>query len=138
MAGNIRLEVVTPEKNVVSEEAQIVAAPGTLGEFGVLIGHTPFLTTLKTGILHYTATDGKERFVFVNGGFAEALPDKVTILAESAERRRDIDLERAKAAQERAQKRLAEERSESDIDFVRAQTALERSMLRIRLAGTNM
>lgn len=138
MAGNIRLEVVTPEKNVVSEEAQIVAAPGILGEFGVLIGHTPFLTTLKTGILHYTATDGKERFVFVNGGFAEALPDRVTILAESAERRRDIDLERAKAAQERAQKRLAEERSESDIDFVRAQTALERSMLRIRLAGTNM
>ena len=138
MAGNIRLEVVTPEKNVVSEEAQIVAAPGTLGEFGVLIGHTPFLTTLKTGILHYTATDGKERFVFVNGGFAEALPDKVTILAESAERRRDIDLERAKAAQERAQKRLAEERSESDIDFVRAQTALERSVLRIRLAGKNM
>ncbi len=138
MAGNIRLEVVTPEKNVVSEEAQIVAAPGTLGEFGILIGHTPFLTTLKTGILHYTATDGKERFVFVNGGFAEALPDKVTILAESAERRRDIDLERAKAAQERAQKRLAEERSESDIDFIRAQTALERSVLRIRLAGKNM
>ncbi len=138
MAGNIRLEVVTPEKNVVSEEAQIVAAPGTLGEFGVLIGHTPFLTTLKTGILHYTATDGKERFVFVNGGFAEALPDKVTILAESAERRRDIDLERAKAAQERAQKRLAQERSESDIDFVRAQTALERSVLRIRLAAKNM
>jgi len=138
MAGNIRLEVVTPEKNVVSEEAQIVAAPGILGEFGVLIGHTPFLTTLKTGILHYTATDGKERFVFVNGGFAEALPDRVTILAESAERRRDIDLERAKAAQEKAQKRLAEERSESDIDFVRAQTALERSVLRIRLAGTNM
>ncbi|MEE8542053.1 MAG: F0F1 ATP synthase subunit epsilon [Desulfobacterales bacterium] len=138
MAGNIRLEVVTPEKNVVSEEAQIVAAPGTLGEFGVLIGHTPFLTTLKTGILHYTATDGKERFVFVNGGFAEALPDRVTILAESAERRRDIDLERAQAAQARAQKRLAEERSESDIDFIRAQTALERSVLRIRLAGKNM
>jgi len=138
MAGNIRLEVVTPEKNVVSEEAQIVAAPGILGEFGVLIGHTPFLTTLKTGILHYTATDGKERFVFVNGGFAEALPDRVTILAESAERRRNIDLERAKVAQERAQKRLAEERSESDIDFARAQTALERSVLRIRLAGTNM
>jgi len=138
MAGNIRLEVVTPEKNVVSEEAQIVAAPGTLGEFGVLIGHTPFLTTLKTGILHYTAADGKERYVFVNGGFAEALPDKVTILAESAERRRDIDLERAKAAQERAQKRLTEERSESDINFVRAQAALERSTLRIRLAGKNI
>ena len=138
MAGNIRLEVVTPEKNVVSEEAQIVAAPGTLGEFGVLIGHTPFLTTLKTGILHYTAADGKERYVFVNGGFAEALPDKVTILAESAERRRDIDLERAKAAQERAQKRLTEERSESDINFVRAQAALERSALRIRLAQKNM
>ena len=92
MAGNISLEIVTPEKAVVSEDAKIVMAPGTLGEFGVLSGHTPFLTTLKTGSVKYIDAKGKERFVFVSGGFAEALPDKVTILAESAERRRDIDL----------------------------------------------
>ena len=105
MAENIKLEVVTPEKSVVSEEAQIVMAPGSLGEFGVLIGHTPFLTTLKIGTIRYKDTGGAEKYVFVNSGFAEALPDKVTVLAESAERRKDIDIERAKAAMERADKR---------------------------------
>ena len=135
MAGNIKLEVVTPEKYVVDEEVQIAVAPGSLGEFGVLIGHTPFLTTLKTGIMHYTDAKGTEKFVFVSGGFAEALPDKVTVLAESAERRKDINLERAKAAMERAQKRLAQTQSE-DIDFNRAKAALERSIHRIRLVET--
>lgn len=134
MAANIRLEVVTPEKVVVSEEAQIVASPGTLGEFGVLKGHTPFLTTLKTGSVRYTDSDGKERHVFVSGGFAEALPDRVTILAESAERRKDIDLERARAALARAQKRLEEEASREDVDFTRARAALERALQRVRLA----
>ena len=133
MDRNIFLEVVTPEKIVVSEATQIVAAPGSLGEFGVLIGHTPFLTTLKTGIMRFTDAGGKERYVFVSEGFAEALPDKVTVLAESAERRSDIDLERAKAAQERAEKRLAEDRSRKDIDFERARAALERATVRIRL-----
>jgi len=134
MAGNIKLEVVTPEKAVVDEDAQIVVAPGTLGEFGVLKGHTTFLTTLKVGAVRYTDANGQERFVFVSGGFAEALPNKVTILAESAERRRDIDMERAKSALERAEKRLAEERSRQDLDFVRARAALERAIQRIRLA----
>jgi len=135
MAGNIKLEVVTPEKYVVDEEVQIAVAPGSLGEFGVLIGHTPFLTTLKTGVMHYTDAKGTEKFIFVSGGFAEALPDKVTILAESAERRKDIDLERAKAAMGRAQERLAQSQSE-DIDFNRAKAALERALHRIKLAET--
>ena len=134
MAENIALEVVTPEKIVVSEEVQIVVAPGTLGEFGVLIGHTPFLTTLKTGTVHYKDKNGSERFVFISGGFAEALPDKVTVLAESAERRRDIDIERAKAALERAQSRL--DKVEADLDFVRAKAALERALHRLKLAQT--
>jgi len=133
MAGNIKLEVVTPEKYVVDEEVEIAVAPGTLGEFGVLIGHTPFLTTLKTGTVHYTDANGKEKFVFVSGGFAEALPDKVTVLAESAERRRDIDTERAKAAVQRAQERLDREQDE-DIDFLRAKAALERALYRLKLA----
>jgi F-type H+-transporting ATPase subunit epsilon len=135
MAGNIKLEVVTPEKYVVDEEVQIAVAPGSLGEFGVLIGHTPFLTTLKTGAMHYTDAKGAEKFIFVSGGFAEALPDKVTVLADSAERRKDIDVDRAKAAMERAQERLAQSQSE-DIDFNRAKAALERSLHRIRLAET--
>jgi F-type H+-transporting ATPase subunit epsilon len=133
MAENIKLEVVTPEKYVVDEEVQIAVAPGTLGEFGVLIGHTPFLTTLKTGTVHYKDVNGTERFVFVSGGFAEALPDKVTVLAESAERRRDIDSERAKAAMQRAEERLQREQDE-DIDFVRAKAALERALHRLKLA----
>ncbi len=136
MAGNIQLEVVTPEKVVISEEVQIIAAPGVLGEFGVLIGHTPFMTTLKTGTVRYTDAGGTERYLFVSGGFAEALPHKVTILAESAERRRDIDLERATAALERAQKRLAEDRTREYIDFTRARAALERAVQRVKLVKT--
>ncbi|GAB6909837.1 ATP synthase epsilon chain [Desulfosarcina cetonica] len=134
MAENIRLEVVTPEKSVVSEAAQIVMAPGTLGEFGVLSGHTPFLTTLKTGSLKYKDETGRERFVFLSGGFAEALPDRVTVLAESAERRVDIDIERAKAAAERAEKRM--QSGSTDTDFIRAKAALLRAISRIQLAET--
>jgi len=85
MAENIFLEVVTPDKAVVSEDAQIVVAPGSEGEFGVLAGHTTFLTSLKTGTLRYTDASGKEKFLFVKGGFAEVLPNKVTVLAEAAE-----------------------------------------------------
>ena len=131
MAENIRLEVVTPEKSVVSEGAQIVMAPGSLGEFGVLSGHTPFLTTLKTGALKYKDESGNERFIFVSSGFAEALPDRVTVLAESAERRSDIDLQRAKAAAERAEQRLAAKKA--DMDIVRAKAALLRAISRIQL-----
>jgi F-type H+-transporting ATPase subunit epsilon len=111
-------------------------APGSLGEFGVLIGHTPFLTTLKTGVMHYTDASGAQRYVFVSGGFAEALPDKLTVLAESAERQKDIDVDRAKAAMERAQERLAQQGKAEDIDFSRAKAALERALHRIRLVET--
>lgn len=132
MAENIKLEVVTPEKLVVDEEVQIVMAPGAEGEFGVLSGHTPFLTTLKLGMLRYTDTSGTERCVFVSGGFAEALPDKLTVLAESAERRSDIDIDRAKEALKRAQARL-DSGANGDVDFVRAKAALGRAMHRLRI-----
>ncbi|MFC1828926.1 F0F1 ATP synthase subunit epsilon [Thermodesulfobacteriota bacterium] len=135
MAENIKLEVVTPEQSVVSEDVQIAMAPGELGEFGVLSGHTTFLSTLKVGTLSYKDEGGKEKFVFISGGYAEVLPDQVTVLAESAERREDIDVERAKAASERAQSRLASEDKE-DIDLVRAQAALERAIHRIKCADT--
>lgn len=135
MAENIRLEVVTPEKSVVSEEVRIVMAPGNLGEFGVLSGHTPFMTSLKLGTVRYVDAGGTERFIFVSGGFAEALPDRVTVLADSAERRKDIDIERAKAALARAEERLAKEGA-LDVDFVRARAALQRAIHRIRLAET--
>jgi F-type H+-transporting ATPase subunit epsilon len=137
MAGNIMLEVVTPDRSVVSDEAQIVVAPGEFGEFGVLIGHTSFLTTLKTGMVRYKDAGGSERLVFVSSGFSEVLPNKVTILAESAERRRDIDIERARAAMKRAEQRLAEASKREDIDFRRAQVALQRAVVRIRIAETS-
>ncbi len=136
MAENIKLEVVTPEKSVVSEDAQIVMAPGTEGEFGVLSGHTPFLTSLNLGTIHYKNFEGKEAFVFVSGGFAEALPDRVTVLAESAERRRDIDVDRAKAAMKRAEERLAA--GDKDFSMVRAKAALMRALHRINLAETKI
>ncbi len=84
MADKLILEVVTPERAVVSEEVQIVNAPGSQGEFGVLKGHTTFLTSLKSGILTYKTASGTEKKLQVEGGFAEVLPDKVTVLAESA------------------------------------------------------
>jgi F-type H+-transporting ATPase subunit epsilon len=136
MAENIRLEVVTPEKQVVNDRAQIVMVPGSLGEFGVLSGHTPFMTSLKTGAIHYRDQDGKDQYVFVSGGFSEALPDKVTVLAESAEKMEDIDPERAKAAMERAEKRLAQDRAKEQVDNDRAKAALERAVVRIRIAGS--
>ncbi len=134
MAENIFLEVVTPGASVVSEEAQIVMAPGSEGEFGVLSGHTTFLSSLKIGSLRYKDAAGKERVLFVNGGFAEVLPDKVTVLAESAERRSQIEVERVRAAKARAEKRLAER--SADIDLVRAEAALRRAIHRLSVIET--
>ncbi len=133
MADNIFLEVVTPQKAVVSEEAQIVVAPGSEGEFGVLYGHTTFLTSLKVGTLRYKDASGKERYLFVNGGFAEVLPNKVTLLAESAERRAEINVDRAKLAKDRAEKRISS--SSDDIDLVRAEAALRRALHRLDIAS---
>ncbi len=133
MAEYIKLEVVTPEKNVIEENAQIVMAPGSEGEFGVLSGHTPFLSTLKTGMLRFTDESGNEKAVFISGGFAETLPDKVTILAESAERRSGIDVDRASSALKRAEDRLA---NRENIDVDRAKAALLRAFERIRIAET--
>ena len=135
MAENIRLEVVTPEKSVVSDEARIVMAPGGLGEFGVLAGHTPFMTSLKVGTVRYEDSNGTERYIFVSGGFAEALPDRVTVLADSAERRQDIDLDRAKDALQRAEDRLARA-GDDTVDYARARAALIRAINRVRLAET--
>lgn len=133
-AGNIKLEIVTPERAVVNEDVQIVMAPGTFGEFGVLIGHTPFMTTLRVGAVHYVDKSGKEEFVFISGGFAEALPDKVTILADSAEHEAHIDIERAKSALQRAQERLARE-GDKTIDRDRARAATERALFRLKIAA---
>lgn len=131
----IQLEVVTPERMVVKENAKIVMAPGILGEFGVLQGHTSFFTSLKIGAVHYRNSEDKDRFVFVSGGFSETLPDQVTILAESAEQKSEIDIERAKSAKIRAEKRLSSPTPDIDID--RAKAALIRAVYRLNLAEMN-
>jgi len=134
MAEKLFLEVVTPQEAIVSEEVEIVVAPGSEGEFGALKGHTTFLTSLKLGTLRYKDANGKERLLFINGGFAEVLPNKVTILAESAERRKNIDVTRAQEAKTRAEQRLSAKTA--DLDFLRAEAALRRAIDRIKIAGT--
>jgi F-type H+-transporting ATPase subunit epsilon len=128
--GKLLLEIVTPQGLVFSEEVDEVTASGMEGEFGVLPGHVPFVTTLKIGML--TCKKGNEtKYFFVNWGYSEAGPDKVMILADSAERSEDIDVERAKAAMKRAEDRL---KIQEDVDFARAESALERAVTRVQIA----
>lgn len=131
MADKLLLEIVTPEKKVLSEQVDIVMAPGEEGEFGVLPNHIPFLSKLKIGELRFRS-GANTRFVAVMGGFAEVLPDHVTILATAAEEATEIDVIRAKAARERAERRLSE--AKDRVEFVRAQAALQRAMARLRIS----
>ncbi|MDY0269511.1 F0F1 ATP synthase subunit epsilon [Trichloromonas sp.] len=133
MAEKLRLELVTPYKKALSEEVDEVTAPGTLGEFGILPGHTPLLTTLKIGELTYRR--GGEIFhLAVNWGYVEVEDDKVTVLVETAEPADEIDLERARAALGRAEEALRKLSSE-DKEFLVMQAALERALIRIQVAG---
>jgi len=132
MAETILLEIVTPDRLVLSEEVDEVTAPGVEGEFGVLPGHTPFLTTLKVGELTYRK--GKEiHHMAVSWGYAEVTPKKVTVLAEAAEVAAEIDIERAKAAMEKAEKEL-KKLSKEDKDYLIEAARLEKSIIRIQVA----
>ncbi len=132
MAETILLEIVTPDRLVLSEEVDEVTAPGVEGEFGVLPGHTPFLTTLKVGELTYRK--GKEiHHMAVSWGYAEVTPKKVTILAEAAEIAAEIDIERAKAAMEKAEKEL-KKLSKEDKDYLIEAARLEKSIIRVQVA----
>jgi F-type H+-transporting ATPase subunit epsilon len=127
------LEVVTPDRLVLSTEAEVVVLPGVEGQFGVLPGHIPFLSALEIGEMYYKA-GGKTEYLAVSGGFAEVTGEKVTIVAESAEKGREIDVDRAKRAQERAEKRLATAKTE-EVDWARAEAAMRRSLMRVKVAG---
>jgi F-type H+-transporting ATPase subunit epsilon len=126
------LEVVTPERKVVSTTADIVVCPGIEGQFGVLVGHIPFLSALDIGEMYYKQ-GGKTEYLAVSGGFAEVTGSKITVVAESAEFGREIDIERARRARERAERRLAAAKTEQ-IDWVRAEAALRRAMVRAKVA----
>jgi F-type H+-transporting ATPase subunit epsilon len=129
----LQLEVVTPDRLVLSTEADVVVCPGVEGQFGVLPGHIPFLSALEVGEMYYRL-GGKTEYLCISGGFAEVTGTKVTIVAESAERSCEIDLERARRAQERAEKRIAAGKT-ADIDWARAEAAMRRSLVRMRVAG---
>ena len=127
----IHLEIVTPERVVVSEDVDSVNAPGALGEFGVLPGHTPMLTTLTIGRVSYRA-GGRTTDLAIAWGYAEVGPEKVTILADTAERLDEIDIERAEAALKAAQERIAA--APADMDLERALASMQRSRARIKVA----
>ncbi|MDP3260731.1 MAG: F0F1 ATP synthase subunit epsilon [Thermodesulfovibrionales bacterium] len=130
MENKILLEIVTPHGLIYSEEVDEVTANGSEGEFCVLPGHAPYVTALKIGML--TCKTWKEPVTFfVNWGYAEVGADKVLILADSAEKSEEIDVDRAKAAMKRAEERL---NKADHIDFHRAEASLERAATRIQIA----
>ncbi len=129
MANLIKLEIVTPDRNLLSEEVEYVGAPGVSGEFGVLPSHIPFLSALSIGSLLYKQ-NGKRYYIFVAGGFAEVTPSKVTVLAEVAEKAEEISVERARKAREKAEQRINQQKEE--IDYVRAKAAMARAMHRLK------
>lgn len=132
--AQIHLEVVTPSGSVVSEEVDIVTAPGVGGEFGVLANHAPFLSTIKTGTLSFKS-EKSIKYLMVSGGFTEVSNNKITFLVESAEFGTDIDVERAMRAKERAEKRLTQaQQSTEKINRIRAEAALQRAMARLKVA----
>lgn len=130
----MRLEFVSPERLVAHEEVDEVQLPGEEGFLGVLPGHTPMLVALKVGPMWYRK--GAEKFFgFIGFGFAEILPDRVTILARIAEKADDIDLERAEAAKRRAEDQLAQvTRSGNEADYERARLALLRAITRLQVS----
>jgi F-type H+-transporting ATPase subunit epsilon len=128
------LEIVTPERKVYAEQVNMISVKGVGGELGILPNHIPLVTPLKIAPITVKRQGQKDVQIAVNGGFMEVRKDKVVILAESAELPEQIDVDRAKAAKERAQKRLAETKQDN-VDFRRAELALQRAVNRIDVSG---
>jgi F-type H+-transporting ATPase subunit epsilon len=129
----IRLEVVTPERELVHESVLSVSIPAKDGYLGILPGHAPLLSELQPGELSYTE-DHAAHFLSVSWGFTEVLPERVIVLAQTAERAEEIDVERAQRAKQRAEERLKNVTA-TDIDFERARAALMRALARLQAAS---
>jgi len=134
MADTFQLEIVTPEKKVVDSAAAEAQIPGKNGYLGILPGHAPLITELAVGEITFRS-GGDEQRLAVAWGFAEVLPDKVTILAETAERPSEIDVERARKAKERAEQRLTS--GDANVDVERSLNALHKAETRLEVAGKN-
>ncbi len=130
MAATIRLELVTPERLVLSEDVDEVIIPGYEGEFGVLPEHTQYLSIVNIGVLRYRKGNEVHK-VALSGGFAEVTPERVVVLADTAERAEEIDLERARRAKERAEEALKQTLSIEDEAYGKASAAMRRAITRI-------
>jgi F-type H+-transporting ATPase subunit epsilon len=132
ISKSIRLEFVTPERALAHEEVDELGLPGEDGDFGVLPGHAPLLAALRTGEMWYRK--GSDfTYAFLTGGFAEVLPDRVSILAQVAERAEDIDEARAEASKRRAEERMAKA-SANEMDYERARMAAMRAIMRLQVS----
>ncbi len=131
MADTFQFEIVTPDRLVASDQAEEMQIPGKNGYIGILPGHAPLITELDVGEISYRR-NGIAEHLAVAWGFAEVLPDKVTILAETAERAEEIDVERARQALERAEQRLRS--GDPNLDYQRALLAVRRAQVRLQVA----
>ena len=129
--SSLKLDVVTAERIVYSEDVDIVIAPGMEGQLGILPHHAPLMTILQAGEL-VVRRGGEEDTLAISGGFLEVRPDRVIVLADSAERAEEIDTERAEAAKQRAEQRLTEKTAETDV--ARIEASLRRAMARLTVA----
>lgn len=127
----LKFEIVTAERIVYSDEVDVVVAPGIEGQMALLPMHAPIMTTLQPGEI-LLRKGGEEHSIFVSGGFLELMNDKVTVLAQSAERAEEIDVARAEAAKKRAEERIVSKGV--DVDLARAEAALRRSLARLKVA----
>ena len=129
--ANLKLDIVTAERIVYSEEVDEVIAPGVEGQLGILPHHAPLMTILQSGEL-VVKRGNEEDIMAISGGFLEVRPDRVIILADSAERAEEIDMERAEAARKRAEQRMAEK--PPDLDTARVEASLRRAVARLAVA----
>jgi len=133
MANKIRLDIVTPDRMVYSEDVNMVIARATDGDLGILPGHAPLIAGLEIWPLRIQTDEGEQLFS-VCSGFIEVRPQKITVLAGCAELPEEIDIKRAESAKERAERRLKEAGGSSDVDVRRAEVALKRAMVRLKVA----
>ena len=131
--STLHLEIVTIESKIFDDQVNMVIAPGSEGVLGILPNHTPLLTALNYGELQIKRDGQEDQFLAIGGGFMEVQPDHVVVLSDAAEHVDEIDLERAEAARQRAEERLAQAKA-GELDFTRAEAALRRSMARIKVA----
>ena len=137
MAENtFMLEIVTPEQILFKDEVQFLVAPAVEGELGVLRNHAPLVAALKIGVLRYKDAQNKEQKIAMSGGFMEVVDNTARVLAETAEHGYEIDVLRAKAAAERARRRLTQR--DENINYSRAQLAMQRAIARLRAAGMDI